>query len=71
MDPESTITNDKDLAPAKSNKTNGNQNEYLPLRIVAVLMVALYLAMFLIALVCTFVAVDTYNPGRLIKEHMN
>lgn len=66
MNPEMEIQNektqsdtiDKTVDPASSDNVNKSQTEYPPLRIVAVLMVALYLAMFLVALVSPFVATE-------------
>lgn len=61
MNPDIEMQNEKtqsgtvdksDAAPAGSDKKSENKMEYPPLRIVAILMVALYLAMFLVALVC-------------------
>lgn len=61
MNPDIEMQNDKtqsgtvdksDAAPTGSDEKSENEMEYPPLRIVAILMVALYLAMFLVALVC-------------------
>jgi hypothetical protein len=49
---QSATVDKSDGAPAGSDERSENEMEYPPLRIVAILMAALYLAMFLVALVC-------------------